>query len=264
MNDDFLKRHWQRPDPKFVDRLFIQLNSTPKRSIPMSTRILRPALLAMLALFLAAGLTMAFSPAARAAVQAIFSFNGVTVSIDDETGELVASGNTDAIVQQSADSITIQGEDGSMAGVVVADISLEILDVTELLVRYPDLVLPDVPQGYTLAPQGQLSDDGALSFTWTNAAGQMINYLRSPNLPENVIITGLVGGEPAAGSTAYPAVGVIGATGPAPEFPQGDLEMLSAGTDLHAGYTWESDGYLHILSTSDPELSESDLQAMLP
>ena len=40
--------------------------------------------------------------------------------------------------------------------------------------------------------------------------------------------------------------------------------MLSAGTDLHAGYTWESGGYLHILSTSDPELSESDLQAMLP
>jgi hypothetical protein len=92
----------------------------------------------------------------------------------------------------------------------------------------------------------------------------MITYLRSPNLPENVIVTGMGGGEPAAGSAAYPAVGVIGATGPAPEFPQGDLELLSAGTDLHAGYTWESGGYLHILSTSDPELSEADLQAMLP
>ena len=163
----------------------------------MSTRILRPALLVLLALFLAAGLTLAFSPAARAAVQAIFSFNGVTVSIDDETGELVASGNTEAIVQQSADSITIQGEDGSLAGVVVADTSLEILDVTELLERFPDLVLPDVPQGYTLAPQGQLSDDGTLTFTWTNATGQLINYLRSPNLPENVIIAGMGGGEPA-------------------------------------------------------------------
>ena len=230
----------------------------------MSTRILRPALLVILALFLAAGLTLAFSPAARAAVQAIFTFNGVTVSVDDETGELVASGNTGAIVQQSDDSITIQGEDGSLAGVVVADTSLEILDVTELLARYPDLVLPDVPQGYTLAPQGQLSDDDTLTFTWTNAAGQMINYLRSPNLPQNVIITGMGGGEPAPGSEAYPAVGVIGATGPDPEFPQGDLEMLSAGANLTAGYAWEAGGYLHILSTTDPALSESDLQAMLP
>ena len=67
----------------------------------MSTRILRPALLATLALFLVAALTLAFSPAARATVQAIFSFNGVTVSIDDETGALVASGDIGAIVRRS-------------------------------------------------------------------------------------------------------------------------------------------------------------------
>jgi hypothetical protein len=147
MNDDFLKRHWRRPDPKFVDRLSIQLNSTPQRSIPMSTRILRPALLVTLALFLAAALTLTFSPAARAAVQAIFIFNGVTVSIDDETGNLVTSGNPDAIVHQSVNSVTIQGEDGSMAGVVMSDLSGEMLAVAELLERFPDLVLPDVPEG---------------------------------------------------------------------------------------------------------------------
>ena len=272
MNDDFLKRHWQRPDPKFVDRLFIHLISAPKRSIPMSTHILRPALLVMLALFLAAGLTLTFSPAARAAVQAIFSFNGVTVSIDDETGELVASGNTGAIVQQSDDSITIQGEDGSMAGVVVADLSLEILDVTELLERYPDLVLPDVPQGYTLAPQGQLSDDGALSFTWTNAAGQMINYLRSSHPPENIVVASVIddaealpGDQALSTGGAYPITAVVSGTGTDLEFPQGDLEMLTVeASNSLVSYSWESDGYFHILFATDPELSEADLQAMLP
>ena len=38
---------------------------------------------------------------------------------------------------EADDSVTIQGEDGSMAGVVVADISVEILDVTELLRAIP-------------------------------------------------------------------------------------------------------------------------------
>jgi hypothetical protein len=264
MNDDFLKRHWQRPDPKFVDRLSIQLNSTPQRSIPMSTRILRPVLLVTLALFLAFALTLTFSPAARAAVQAIFTFNDVTVSIDDETGALIASGNTDAIVQQTDNSVTIRGEDGSMAGVVVADASVEMLGVAELLERYPDLVLPQAPEGYTLAAQGQLSNDGTLTFTWTSAAGQMITYVRSPSLLENVLITGMVGGEAVSSNQPYPAVGVIGGTGPALEFPQGGLEMLSAGATLTAGYVWETGGYLHLLSTTDPELSEVDLQAMQP
>jgi hypothetical protein len=264
MNDDFLKRHWRRPDPKFVDRLSIQLNSTPQRSIPMSTRILRPALLVTLALFLAAALTLTFSPAARAAVQAILSFNGVAVSVDDETGELVASGNTEAIVQQSADSITIQGEDGSIVGVVVTDLSLELLDVAVLLERYPDLVLPDIPQGYALAPQDQLSDDGTPTFTWTNAEGQVISYMRSSNPPENIIVTGMVGDEATLSNEAYPVVGMVGATGPAPEFPQGDLELLFAGSNLTAWYAWEAGGYFHVLNTTDPELSEADLQAMQP
>jgi hypothetical protein len=40
--------------------------------------------------------------------------------------------------------------------------------------------------------------------------------------------------------------------------------MLSAGETLTAGYVWEAGGYLHLLSTTDPELSEADLQAMQP
>ncbi len=230
----------------------------------MSTRILRPALLVTLALFLAAALTLTFSPAARAAVQAIFSFNGVTVSVDDETGKLVTSGNPDAIVHQSDTSVTIQGEDGSMAGVVVADLSVEMLTVAELLERFPDLVLPTVPEGYFLAPEGQLADTGTLTFTWTNAEGQIISYVRSPYSLENILITGTVGGEAALSSEPYPIVGVIGATGPDPEFPQGDLEMLSAGSDLTAGYAWEAGDYFHVLSTTDPDLNEADLQAMQP
>ena len=286
MNDDFLKRHWQRPDPKFVDRLSIQLNSTPQRSIPMSTRILRPALLVTLALFLAAALTLTFSPTARAAVQEIFSFNGVTVSVDDETGKLVTSGNLDAVVQQSDNSVTIQGEDGSMAGVAVADLTVEMLAVAELLERFPDLVLPDVPEGYTLAPEGQLTDDGTLTFTWTNAVGQMISYVRSSSPPENIILTDVIGDVDALpGETgtlsedgtaqtggAYPITAVVVGTGSALEFPEGDLEVIpveSSETIVESSgplalYTWESSGYFHMLFTSNPELSEADLQAMQP
>ena len=230
----------------------------------MSTRILRPALLVLLALFMVTALTLTFSPAARAAVQAIFSFNGVTVSVDDETGELVASGNTEAIVQQSEDSITIQGEDGSYAGVVVAGLAPTMMDVTELLERYPDLALPGVPAGYSLDSRCQLSDDGTLTLTWTNTAGQLISYTRSPNSPENIIITGMAGEATISPAAAYPAVGVIGSTGPDPELPQGDLEMISEGAILTAGYTWEAGGYFHVLSTTDPGLSEADLQAMQP
>lgn len=279
MNDDFIKRHWRRPDPKFVDRLSIKLNSTPQRSIPMSTRILRPALLVTLALFMAAALTLTFSPAARAAVQAIFTFNGVTVSIDDDTGKLVTSGNPDAIVHQSDNSVTIQGEDGSMAGVVMSDLSVEMLAVAELLERYPDLVLPDVPQGYTLAPEGKLSNDATLTFTWTNAEGQMISYVRSSSPPENIIVAGVIGdAEAAPGETgtlpedgtaqtggAYPITGIVAGTGTALEFPEGELEMLTVeASKLLASCSWESGGYFHMLFTSNPELSEADLQAMQP
>ena len=230
----------------------------------MSTRILRPALLVTLALFMAAALTLTFSPAARAAVQAIFSFNGVTVSVDDETGKLVTSGNPDAVVHQTDNSVTIRGEDGSMAGVVVSDLSVEMLAVAELLERFPDLVLPAVPEGYIIAPEGQLTDTGTLTFTWTNAGGQMISYVRSSSSLENILVTGTVGGEAALSSEPYPVVGVVGATGPDPEFPQGDLEMLFAGSNLTAGYAWEAGGYFYVLSTTDPKLSEADLQAMQP
>jgi len=252
----------------------------------MSTRILRPALLVMLALFLAAALTLTFSPAARAAVQAIFTFNGVTVSIDDETGNLVTSGNPDAIVHQSDNSVTIQGEDGSMAGVVMSDLSVEMLAVAELLERFPDLVLPDVPEGYTLAPEGQLTDDGILTFTWTNVEGQVISYVRSSSPPENIIFADVIGdtdalpGEmntlPEDGTAqtggAYPITAVVVGTGSALEFPEGDLEVIpveSSETIVESSgplafYTWERGGYFHMLFTSNPELSEADLQAMQP
>jgi hypothetical protein len=219
-------------------------------------------------------------------VQEIFSFNGVTVSVDDETGKLVTSGNPDAIVHQSDNSVTIQGEDNSMAGVVLADLSGEMLAVADLLERFPDLVLPDVPEGYTIAPEGQLLNDDTLTFTWTNAEGQMISYVRSSSPPENIIVAGVIGdadalpGEmgtlPEDGTAqtggAYPITAVIVGTGSALEFPEGDLEMIpveSSETIVQSSgplafYTWERGGYFHMLFTSNPELSEADLQAMQP
>lgn len=72
MNDNFIKDHRQRPDPKFVERLSQTLNSnpTPERSFPMFKR---PAFVITLAVILTVILTLAVSPDARAAVQAILT-----------------------------------------------------------------------------------------------------------------------------------------------------------------------------------------------
>ena len=84
MNDDFIIRHKQRPDPKFVERLYQTINSTSPRSNPMYKR---PIFMAAIVLLLAAVLIFSFSPTARAAVEALLTFNGVTVSVDEETGK---------------------------------------------------------------------------------------------------------------------------------------------------------------------------------
>jgi hypothetical protein len=284
MHDDFIKRHRQRPDPKFVERLYHQLNSTPtpQRSFSMSKRILRPALLVTLALMLAAALTLTFSPAARAAIQGFFTFNGVTVGVDDQTGKLVTSGNTNAIIEQTDHEVSIQGEKGEIAVAGVAQVVMdgEMVDVTDLLSRYPDLTMPVVPSDYTLQPQGQLMPDGSLVFTWTDPAGHVITYQRSPNSLQSlspVRSLGSVDGTttlPADGQTTSSTV-VLGApsygsSGAEPESgtiivsSQGGQLLPSAQSTPPVTYYWEAGGYNHMLLAINTSLSEADLQAMQP
>jgi hypothetical protein len=254
MNDDFIKRHKQRPDPKFVERLYQKLNSTPtpQRSYSMFKRTIRPALLVTLALVLAAALTLAFSPAARAAVQALLTFNGVTVSFDEGTGNLVTSGNPDAIVKQSNHEVVIQGKNGDMAAVGVAQpVEGEMVNVSDLLGRYPDLILPTAPAGYTLQPQGQLTSDGSLMFTWTDAAGHNIAYQRSPNPPQAIGPVNAIGGQVNDSGTVSESATL--------ELP---AEASAESTPLTT-YRWEAGGYYHMLFATDNSLSEADLQAML-
>lgn len=239
----------------------------------------RPVLLVTLALLLAAALTFAFSPSARAAVQDIFSFNGVHVSIDEDTGKLVTSGNTDAIIEQGDNYVAIQGEDGSAAGVVVAgSLAGEQVTISELLSRYPDLTLPNVPAGYTLDDRAMIMEDGSLAVSWTNAAGYVINYSRNVNPPQTFevsigdgvpsdvpeggfVITNTVpgGSDPSlgvGGGFITGTTGIVSGTG--------EIGSLTVAEPPLPAYNWQANGYYHYLFSNDPSLSEADLQTMVP
>jgi hypothetical protein len=267
MNDDFLKRHRQRPDPKFVERLHLKLDSIPnsQRSTPMFRRTFRSALFVTLALVLAAALTLVFSPAARAAVKALalLTFNGVTVSVDDQTGNLVTSGNPDAILLKSDREVVIKGENGDFTVVGVSEIAKadgKMIDVSNLLSQYPDLRLITAPAGYTLQSQGQVTSDGSLILTWTDAAGNIITYQRSTTPitnPGNLIGVGAI---PAgSGSTTMTIT----------TYTDGTSGLVEAGTLNPAPvevvlFNGESGGYYIQFFTTDKNLTQADFQAMLP
>ncbi len=250
----------------------------------MFRRTMRYAILAVLALALAAALTFTFSPAARAAVQSIFSFNGVDVAVDDSTGKLVTSGNTGAIIQQDDHSVVIQGQNGEIAGMAVAP-KAQAVDASQILSQYPELVLPAVPAGYTLEAQGQLFEDGSLILTWKDVAGNTITYQRTRPILVSVgsgpdgqvppgsepgqvitdttqIVSGNAGGVlPEAGLAVSGGDTVITST----LTENGPQTAVSFGqTTPGAVYTWEADGYAYMLAASDASLTQADLQAMLP
>jgi len=193
----------------------------------------------------------------RAAVEALFVFNGVTVNYDEETGKLVTSGNTDAIIQQDDTSVTIQGENGEIAGVGIANAELfdgEMIAVSALLEQYPDLTLPVIPAGYLLQEQAQVLSDGTLVFTWSGPSGHIITYQRSTTDLQGLVLAGDASGVvPNSGSVQEVTVVASSA--------ESSSGMAPAPVAIH---TWESRGYFHTLIATDPEITESDLQAMHP
>ncbi len=248
----------------------------------MAKRILRPTLLVTLALILVAVMTLAFSPAARAAIEGFFTYNGVTVGVDDATGKLVTSGNTDAIIQQTDHEVTIQGANGEIAGAGIAQAVMdgEMVNVSDLLSRYPDLTLPTVVSGYTLEPQGQLMTDGSLLFTWTDPAGHVITYQRSSNPlrgPGSGSSFGSVDetptlsadGQVTSSTVTFEQPGFISNTIESVSVTTiassgGIQEIRSEGTTATVTYNWETGGYYHLLTATDSRLTAADLQAMQP
>ena len=133
----------------------------------------------ILAIVTAGILLFTFSSGVRAAVETILSFNGVNVSVDQDTGKLVVEGNLDAVVEQTDHSVTIKGENGSEAGVgIAAAQAVASVNVSDLLASHPDLILPSVPSGYTLLPQAE-SEGYSLTFTWQDPGGHQVIYQRS-------------------------------------------------------------------------------------
>jgi len=231
----------------------------------MLNRKIQPAFMIALVLILTAVLTFSFSPTVRAAMQAFFTFNGVSVGFDEETGKLVISGNKDAVVEQTDNSVTIKGENGdlAMAGVARA-LPVKMVDVSDLLKDYPGLVLPTAPAGYNLQPQGQLMDDGSLIFTWQNAEYHMISYqvsrrsIQDPQLG-SLVNSGSIELSAIGASTTGTTVKSSGEISPEPVSSNGTTELNPLVT-----YSWQTGGYYHMLFTSDPNLVEADLKAMQP
>jgi hypothetical protein len=206
----------------------------------------RPALLITLALVLTTILIFTFSPAVRASVKSILTFNGVTVSVDPDTGKLVVNGNTDAVVEQTDHSVTIRGKNGEEAGAGISAAQAVVsVNVSDLLTSHPDLILPTVPSSYSLQPQAESVGD-SLTFTWQDSSGHLITYKRS---------SASIQGELPVSSDNHPTpiynsgsgfISVNGYSGP----------MVT--------YNWEAGGYFHELMITDTALSEADLKAMLP
>jgi hypothetical protein len=222
----------------------------------MPNRLNRPALLIPLALVLTAVLTITFSPAVRAAVETILTFNGVTVSVDGDTGKLVVSGNLDAVIEQTDNSVTIKGENGEEAGAGIAVAqAVESVNVSDLLAGHPDLTLPTVPAGYTLQPQAELAGAG-MTFTWQDSSGHMIIYQRSPaSIQTEGPVSQNGGSGPSIASDGQPTPVINSGTG---------FIGVGAYSGPMVTYNWEAEGYFHELIITNTALSEADLQAILP
>jgi hypothetical protein len=218
----------------------------------------RLALLITLALVITAILTFTFSPAVRAAVETILTFNGVTVSVDEDTGKLVVSGNMDAVVEQTDYSVEIKGENGDYAGAgIAAAQAVESVNVSDLLTIHPDLILPTVPAGYTLQPQVEVAG-GSMTFTWQDSSGHLIFYQRILESSMEILGSQEGGSEPPVASDGQSTPVIQSGTG-----------FISVGGDYNYSgpdivYNWEAGGYFHELTITDTALSEADQQAMLP
>jgi hypothetical protein len=223
-------------------------------------------LLITLALVITAILTFTFSPAVRADVESILNFNGVTVSVDKETGKLLVSGNTDAVVEQTDHSVEIKGENGDYAGAGIAAAQVvESVNVSDLLNSHPDLTLPTVPADYSLQPQVEVVGD-SMTFTWQDSSGHLITYQRGPaaleggGMPDSQIV----------GSSEHPIIEqpIASDSQPTPEIHSGNGFISIGGNYNYSGpditYNWVAGGFYNELIIMDTTLSEADLQAMLP
>jgi hypothetical protein len=232
----------------------------------MLNRRNRSVLFIVLALVITAILTFTFLPAVRASVESILTFNGVTVSVDQETGKLVVSGNMDAVVKQTDHYVTIKGENGEEAGAgITAAQVVESASVSDLLTSHPDLILPTVPADYSLQPQVEVVG-GSMTFTWQNSSGHLITYQRSPATFEG----GGMQGSQIVSSSEHPNIEqpIASDSQPTPEIHSGNGFISIGGKYNYSGpditYNWVTGGYFNELIVMDTTLSEAELQAMLP
>ena len=251
----------------------------------MTISRLRFAFLALI-LFLALGmLAFAFSPTVRAAVQAMFSFNGVEIYTDRETGKLSVGGNTDAVIFENGDVVMIEGELGEITvesanGEISDELLAQILEESaedpsgrvgltifggdkapdkitfeEAQRIMPTFEIPSVvPKGYELEPYVLQTSDQGVAVVWYNAEWETISYLFGqvdpPELTEEE-------------KRQFETQGISWE-----EFsfdyspPEGfNIHTGIPGATL-AGTT--DDGISYVITTNDDDLTEAGMRAMAP
>lgn len=246
-NDDFLKKHQgrTRPRPEFVEDLYESINT--KRSPLMITKRMHPAFLTLIVILTMALLTLTILPTARASIRSLMTINGVGIDQNEQTGELIVSGNTDAVVSQTEDTVVIEsGVDDSVIVIDAESMSPEMISVDDVEAQYPDFVMPTtVPDGYGIIPMAFMAGENGIGVGWQNSEGHQITYTWNVD--------------------------------PIEASAEEEAEMIEKGIELIDGFRYSfmvlgdsvilsgaENGIGYLLIATDTSLTEADLQAILP
>lgn len=271
MNDDFLKKHRVRPNPHFVESLYQSIENPAPRRLTMFTNKLfaqpktRTAVLSLFSLLIIAVLTFAISPSARAAVESLLSFNGVEVTVDEETGGLRAEGNSEAIVFQDDNMVFVESEDGSMAvGVTHGEREPQLIQVEEVAATYPNFELPtNLPAGYTLEPNADILFGRIVSVRWHNEVGDTITYWSGTTPARSLPAISAEEAAPIAEEAAPANTSSAEASQMASHIEPFQIMSGSDGADVAILRRWHNGMLIQIIAT-DTTLSEETLATIIP
>lgn len=217
----------------------------------MFTTKMRPVLLSLVALLIIGGLTIAVSPTVRAGLLSLFTLNGVEVSMNEDTGELVVEGDPDAILYDDGETVMIDGGDESIVYVDSEMAKPDLLSVDDLAEFYPDFVVPtDLPDGYEIIPMVFLDPhDDSVGVGWQHGAGNQITYqwdMDRDAYPTPSPTVAAAAAEAGVDVTKEHEYGF---------FEKADMLILNDVTE---------DGIEYLIIASDVTLTEADLRALLP
>lgn len=274
-------------------------NKTQKRGLIMRTNKMRPALLTLLALLTLSVLAFSFSPTVRAAVQSMFSFNGVNVIIDEETGKLSTEGNLDAVVFESDNMVVIEGGDGAIVNAPSsADEEALRTQIAEQLGVSPDEVRLSVNEEMEMPLEEVLIEEQIVVFGGESIVEEVgVDEILTEN-PNLALLTNLPSGYEMNQTGFMDDSGLVGiywqngngdtityimgeptmpelSTEEKDALQENNIELVDTGVGLGQGFAQipglgvslrgeTDDGVTFSIMATDKTLTEADLNAMIP